>query len=99
MEKTINELANGFKKIEDRDLAKIWEFEKWRSHHWILATSAFLIVLVMEFDSWRMHSELSQVTTDLHSATDLISDISEKVGYDTVKLGRIEKHLGIKPKK
>jgi hypothetical protein len=53
----------------------------------------------MFIDSWRMHSELSQVTADLRSVTDRLSDISEKVGYDTVKLGRIEKYLGIKPKK
>ena len=53
----------------------------------------------MEFDSWRMHSDLNRVTEDLRSATERIADISEKVGYDTVKLGRIEKHLGIKPKR
>jgi septation ring formation regulator EzrA len=99
MKITTKELANAFKRIEDRDLAKIWEFEKWRSHHWILATSAFLIVLVMQFDSWRIHSELNQVTTDLRSATEKISDISEKLGYVIVKVGRVEKYLGTKPKK
>ena len=96
MEKTSKELSDGFERIEDRDLAKVWEVGKWRSHHWILAVGAMSIFLFMFIDSWRMHSELSQVTADLRSATDRISDISEKVGYDTVKLGRIEKYLGIK---
>jgi seryl-tRNA synthetase len=99
MKITTKELAHAFKRIEDRDSVKLWDIEKWRSHHWILAISAILILLVMQFDSWRMHSDLNRVTEDLRSATEKIADISEKVGYDTVKLGRIEKHLGIKPKK
>ena len=99
MQKTTNELANSFKRIEDRDSVKLWEVGKWRSHHWILGLSGSFILLFMMIDSWRMHSELSQVTADLRSATNWLSDISEKVGYDTVKLGRIEKYLGIKPKK
>ena len=99
MQKTTNELARSFKRIEDRDSVKLWEVGKWRSHHWILGLSGSFILLFMMIDSWRMHSELSQVTADLRSATNWLSDISEKVGYDTVKLGRIEKYLGIKPKK
>lgn len=99
MDKTIKELAKSFKRIEDRDSVKLWEVGKWRSHHWILGISGIFILLFMVTDSWRMHSELSQVREDLRSATDKISDMSEKVGYNTVKLGRIEKHLGIKPKK
>ena len=99
MYKTTKELAKSFKRIEDRDSVKLWDIEKWRSHHWILAISAILILLVMQFDSWRMHSDLNRVTEDLRSATEKIADISEKVGYGTVKLGRIEKHLGINPKK
>jgi SMC interacting uncharacterized protein involved in chromosome segregation len=99
MKITTKELAHAFKRIEDRDSIKLWDIEKWRSHHWILAISAMSIFSFMFIDSWRMHSELSQVTADLRSVTDRLSDISEKVGYDTVKLGRIEKHLGIKPKK
>jgi flagellar biosynthesis chaperone FliJ len=99
MKITTKELAHAFKRIEDRDSVKLWDIEKWRSHHWILAISAISILLVMQFDSWRMHSDLNRVTEDLRSATEKIADISEKVGYDTVKLGRIEKHLGIKPKK
>jgi flagellar biosynthesis chaperone FliJ len=99
MKITTKELANAFKRIEDRDSVKLWDIEKWRSHHWILVISAILILLIMQFDSWRMHSDLNRVTEDLRSATEKIADISEKVGYDTVKLGRIEKHLGIKPKK
>lgn len=99
MDTTVKELTDSFKRIEDRDSVKLWNIEKWRSHHWILAISAALILIVMRFDSWQVHSDLNRVTEDLRSATEKIADISKKVGYDTVKLGRIEKHLGIKPKK
>jgi hypothetical protein len=54
------------------------------------------IVIVVAIDSWRTHSDLDLAIEYLRSANEQIADISVKVGYDTVKLGRIEKHLGIK---
>jgi flagellar biosynthesis chaperone FliJ len=50
MKITTKELANAFKRIEDRDSIKLWDIEKWRSHHWILAISAMSIFSFMFID-------------------------------------------------
>ncbi len=94
--KNTQELSNGWKKIEERDLVVLWDFNNWRAQHWLFAIGTSVIITVVAIDSWRTHSKLNQVMEELRSTNEKIADMSEKVGYNTTKLGRIEKYLGIK---
>jgi hypothetical protein len=96
IEKNTKELSRSWKTIEDRDRVALWKVGKWRAQHWLFAIGTAAIVIVVAIDSWRTHSDLDLAIEYLRSANEQIADISVKVGYDTVKLGRIEKHLGIK---
>ena len=89
-------LAATFTRMEQRDLVSPWDIKKWKARHWIAAIGLPTFLLVMGLDSWQTHSELSQIREDLRASNDTVRDILEKVGYNTVKLGRIEKYLGIK---
>jgi hypothetical protein len=89
-------LADTFVRMEQRDLISPWDITQWKSQQWITAIGVAIVLLFMGLDSWRTHSEMSQMREDLRSSNDTVRDISEKVGYNTVKLGRIEKYLGIK---
>lgn len=84
------------KEIEERDLVVLWDFNNWRAQHWLFAIGTSVIITVVAIDSWRTHSKLNQVMEELRSTNEKIADMSEKVGYNTTKLGRIEKYLGIK---
>lgn len=96
IEKNTKELSRSWKTIEDRDRVALRKIGKWRAQHWMFAIGTAAIVIVVAIDSWRTHSDLNIAIEYLRSANEQIADISVKVGYDTVKLGRIEKHLGIK---
>jgi hypothetical protein len=50
------------------------------------------LALVFYIDSWWTHSDLDQVSGKL-------DNVLTKVGYNATKLGRIEKHLGVKKPK
>ena len=89
-------LAATFERMEQRDLVSPWDLTQWKAQHWIAAIGLATILLLMGVNSWQTHSELSQIREDLRLSNDTVRDILEKVGYNTVKLGRIEKYLGIK---
>jgi hypothetical protein len=87
------ELATGLNKLEERDSIKIWDYDKWRAEHWLLFLGTVFLGLLFCIDSWRVHSELERVSKKL-------DNVLTQVGYNATKLGRIEKHLGVKkPKK
>jgi hypothetical protein len=86
------ELANSFNKLEERDSIKLWEYDRWRAEHWLLAIGTSFLALVFCIDSWRTHSDLDRVSGKLEN-------VLVKVGYNATKLGRIEKHLGVKKPK
>lgn len=86
------ELATGLNKLEERDSVKVWDFERWRAEHWLLFCGSVFLGLLFCIDSWRVHSELDRVSEKL-------DNVLTKVGYNATKLGRIEKHLGVKKPK
>ncbi len=86
------ELATGLNKLEERDSVKIWNYDKWRADHWLLVMSTFFLALIFCIDSWRTHSDLNRVSEQLNR-------VLTKVDYNATKLGRIEKHLGVKKPK
>jgi hypothetical protein len=86
------ELATGLDKLEQRDSVKIWNFDKWRAEHWLLFTGTVFLGLLFFIDSWRVHSELDRVSERLDR-------VLTHVDYNATKLGRIEKHLGVKKPK
>lgn len=86
------ELATSFHKLEERDSIKLWEYDRWRAEHWLLAIGTSFLALVFCIDSWRTHSDLDRVSGKL-------DNVLTKVGYNATKLGRIEKHLGVKKPK
>jgi hypothetical protein len=86
------ELATGLNKLEERDSIKIWDFNKWRAEHWLLFTGTVFLGLLFFIDSWRVHSELDRVNERLDR-------VLTHVDYNATKLGRIEKHLGVKKPK
>jgi hypothetical protein len=86
------ELATSFHKLEERDSIKLWEYDRWRAEHWLLAIGTSFLALVFCIDSWRTHSDLDRVNGKL-------DNVLTKVGYNATKLGRIEKHLGVKKPK
>jgi AraC-like DNA-binding protein len=96
IEKNTRELSRRWKKIEERNLVTLKDKNKWSTPHWLFVIGAAVIIPVMAIDSWRTHTDLNLAIEYLRSINDRVADISEKVGYDTVKLGRIEKYLGIK---
>jgi hypothetical protein len=86
------ELATGLDKLEERDSIKIWDYDKWRAEHWLLCLGTFFLALIFCIDSWRTHSDLNLVSEKLDR-------VLTKVDYNATKLGRIEKHLGVKKPK
>jgi hypothetical protein len=86
------ELATGLDRLEERDSIKIWDYDKWRAEHWLLVMSTFFLALIFCIDSWRTHSDLDLVRERLDR-------VLTKVDYNATKLGRIEKHLGVKKPK
>ena len=86
------ELATGLNKLEQRDSIKIWDYDKWRAEHWLFLISTMFLALLFGIDSWRTHSDLSRVSEQLDR-------VLTKVDYNATKLGRIEKHLGVKKPK
>jgi DNA repair exonuclease SbcCD ATPase subunit len=86
------ELATGLNKLEQRDSIKIWDFDKWRAEHWLLFGGTVFLGLLLCIDLWRTHSELNLVKEKLDR-------VLTKVDYNATKLGRIEKHLGVKKPK
>jgi hypothetical protein len=86
------ELATGLDKLEQRDSIKIWDYDKWRAEHWLLFSCTVLLGLLFGIDSWQTHSKLDRVSERLER-------VLTKVDYNATKLGRIEKHLGVKKPK
>jgi hypothetical protein len=86
------ELATGLNKLEERDSIKIWDYDKWRAEHWLFLISTMFLALLFGIDSWRTHSDLNRVSEQLDR-------VLTKVDYNATKLGRIEKHLGVKKPK
>ena len=86
------ELANGLNKLEERDSVKVWDYQKWRAEHWLLFVGTVFLGLLFGVDSWRVHSELNRVNQQLEQ-------VLKHVDYNATKLGRIEKHLGVKKPK
>ena len=86
------ELATGLNKLEQRDSIKIWNYDKWRAEHWLLCLGTVFLGLLLCIDSWRVHSELNLVKEKLDR-------VLTHVDYNATKLGRIEKHLGVKKPK
>ena len=86
------ELATGLNKLEQRDSIKIWDYDKWRAEHWLLFVGTVFLGLLLCIDSWRVHSELNLVKEKLER-------VLTHVDYNATKLGRIEKHLGVKKPK
>jgi DNA repair exonuclease SbcCD ATPase subunit len=86
------ELATGLNKLEERDSIKIWDYDKWRAEHWLLFVGTFFLALIFCVDSWRTHSDLNRVSEQLDR-------VLTKVDYNATKLGRIERHLGVKKPK
>jgi hypothetical protein len=86
------ELATGLDRLEERDSIKIWDYDKWRAGHWLLFVGTFFLALIFCIDSWRTHSDLDRVSEKLDR-------VLTKVDYNATKLGRIEKHLGVKKPK
>jgi hypothetical protein len=86
------DLAASFNRIEERDAVKFWDWDRWRAEHWLLVMSTFFLALIFCIDSWRTHSDLDRVSGKLEN-------VLVKVGYNATKLGRIEKHLGVKKPK
>jgi hypothetical protein len=86
------ELATGLNKLEDRDSIKIWNYDKWRVEHWLLCLGTVFLGLLFCIDSWRTHSDLNLVNEKLDR-------VLTHVDYNATKLGRIEKHLGVKKPK
>jgi ribosomal protein S9 len=83
------ELATGLNRLAQRDAIKVWDYDKWRAEHWLLFLGTFFLMLLVCIDSWRVHSELNQIS-------DQLERVLTNVGYNATKLGRIEKHLGIR---
>jgi DNA repair exonuclease SbcCD ATPase subunit len=86
------ELATGLNKLEERDSIKIWDYHKWRAEHWLLFVGTVFLGLLFCIDSWRTHSDLNRVSEQLDR-------VLTKVDYNATKLGRIERHLGVKKPK
>jgi hypothetical protein len=86
------ELATGLDKLEQRDSIKVWDYDKWRAEHWLFLISTMFLALLFGIDSWRTHSDLNRVSEQLDR-------VLTKVDYNATKLGRIEKHLGVKKPK
>jgi hypothetical protein len=86
------ELATGLDRLEERDSVKVWDYDKWRAEHWLLFVGTFFLALIFCIDSWRTHSDLDLVRERLDR-------VLTKVDYNATKLGRIEKHLGVKKPK
>jgi hypothetical protein len=86
------ELATGLNKLEERDSIKIWDYDKWRAEHWLFLIGTMFLALLFSIDSWRTHSDLNRVSEQLDR-------VLTKVDYNATKLGRIEKHLGVKKPK
>lgn len=86
------ELATGLNKLEERDSVKVWDYDKWRAEHWLLFVGTVFLGLLVCIDSWRVHSELNLVKEKLDR-------VLTHVDYNATKLGRIEKHLGVKKPK
>jgi hypothetical protein len=58
-----------------------------------MALGTFFLALVFCIDSWRTHSDL------VDRVSGKLENVLVKVGYNATKLGRIEKHLGVKKPK
>jgi hypothetical protein len=86
------ELATGLNKLEQRDSIKVWDYDKWRAEHWLLFLGTVFLGLLFCIDSWRVHSDLNRVSAKLDR-------VLTNVDYNATKLGRIEKHLGVKKPK
>jgi hypothetical protein len=86
------ELATALNRLEQRDSIKIWDYDRWRAEHWMFLISTVLLTLFFSIDSWRTHSDLNRVSEQL-------ARVLTKVDYNATKLGRIEKHLGVKKPK
>jgi hypothetical protein len=57
-----------------------------------IAKLGYRLILLLCIDSWRVHSELNLVKEKLDR-------VLTHVDYNATKLGRIEKHLGVKKPK
>ena len=93
------ELANGLNKLEERDSVKVLDFDKWRAEHWLLCLGTMVLGLLFGIDSWRTHSDLNRVSEQLDRVNEQLDRVLTHVDYNATKLGRIEKHLGVKKPK
>jgi hypothetical protein len=71
----------------------------WNINNWSVVVVLASILLCIAVGAFKTDGRLSSLLTQSNQINDRLKEVEEKVGYDTVKLGRIEKNLGIKPAK
>jgi hypothetical protein len=71
----------------------------WNINNWFVVTLMASILLCIAVGAFKTEGHLSSIEAQSNQINERLKEVEEKVGYDTVKLGRIEKSLGIKPAK
>jgi hypothetical protein len=71
----------------------------WNINNWFVVTLMASILLCIAAGAFKTDGHLSSLEAQSNQINERLKEVEEKVGYDTVKLGRIEKSLGIKPAK
>jgi hypothetical protein len=71
----------------------------WNINNWSVVVFLASILLCIAVGAFKTDGHLSSLEAQSNQINDRLKEVEEKVGYDTVKLGRIEKSLGIKPAK
>jgi hypothetical protein len=92
-------VARGLKEYKEELANGLNNFDKWRAEHWLLCLGTMVLGLLFGIDSWRTHSDLNRVSEQLDRVNEQLDRVLTNVDYNATKLGRIEKHLGVKKPK